>query len=136
MSKIDALDYLESLTPYQINYILAKIGMGYDVAPTEIEGRGVIIVGQNALQVFNPLDEMSDAFALVQTFGIVVIPQSTDDGGFNWYAMDIDHVSYRGSEVAIAEGYDSSYSDETYQVAVTNCALLSLYNRGLIEIEV
>jgi len=72
--------------------------------------------------VWNPLENINDAWRIADKLGICAIPQSAEDG-FRWYACDIESVSYRGEEISIRVKGDTGYSKDTAQEAICYSAL-------------
>ncbi|OPH61868.1 hypothetical protein BC351_01100 [Paenibacillus ferrarius] len=74
---------------------------------------------------FRPSTNISIAWNIAKKEGIAVIPQSRENGGFDWYACDIEAVKYRGNEIAISIFNDSGISCETAEEAICKCVLLA-----------
>lgn len=80
---------------------------------------------QRPVNFFDPSRNLIQAWRVAEKMGLALIPQSNGDG-FNWFACDVESVSYRGDEIAIIPIEDSGWSKPTAPLAICFAALESV----------
>lgn len=78
------------------------------------------------LNIPNYVEDISEAWKIAEKLGIALVPQSKLTGsGFNWLAMDIEIVLYRG-EVVLYPRRNSEISKPSASEAICLSAIISL----------
>jgi len=77
--------------------------------------------------------DISAAWPLAEKFGLVLIPQSTGNGKFRWFACDVEAINYRGKEIAIVPIERTEESAETAPLAICRAVLSAVGVKGQNE---
>lgn len=119
--------------------VALSILMGWKVSdpPKDRDANGNLIgvdPADGALDVLPHYDtNMTAAFTLVRQYGLALIPQSNEKGGFDWLAVDLKAVHYQGDIVLEAQDY-GGYSHPDACIAICKEALaVELYQSWLEE---
>jgi len=77
---------------------------------------------------WSPSWRIEQAMIVANFMGIALIPQSREEGKFDWYALDLNSVSYQGDEIILNTRNDSGIVTDRPAESICKAALYSKLN--------